>query len=354
MSVEEAIAAAAATLEGGSDGAESASAEVGGGASGGEGADAGVAAVGGEGVASPDGGDGGVAAESPLLPDDIDNELAALGIKAPVEGQRENRLPYSRVRKIVENARKKLTDAHTTELTTRDGKLTAAEARLKLVEQAEQLASTDPDRYLAMLAKSNPAYARFLASPAAEAKPAAKAVEARPAPDFTYEDGSKGYTEAGLEKLLQWNADQAVTAAVSRVEETYSKRFGPIEEQWKAQQVAAEQMPRINAQIERAVKTWGKTFEDDYKLNDKSEVLQYMKANPDVPFDACVAAVMLPKAQLDRNKMRADLLTEINARPAAAAKGVLPVAKVGAPATLDGPRRLEDVIAEAAAAAGLH
>src|ERR1700730_527659 len=57
-----------------------------------------------------------VEVKTPAEVDELAAELEALGIKAPKEGERENRLPYSRVKKIIANSRKKLMESHTGEL----------------------------------------------------------------------------------------------------------------------------------------------------------------------------------------------------------------------------------------------
>src|SRR6266478_3897408 len=79
-------------------------------------------------------GEEGVTAEvaEPVVEvDDFTKELEGLGLKAPKVGERENRLPYSRVKKIVENARKKQIEAHNAVLKAEQDKYTKAEERLK-------------------------------------------------------------------------------------------------------------------------------------------------------------------------------------------------------------------------------
>src|SRR5438445_13389701 len=61
--------------------------------------------------------------------DELTKELEGLGLKAPKVGERENRLPYSRVKKIVENARKKQIEAHTAALKVEADRYAKAEER---------------------------------------------------------------------------------------------------------------------------------------------------------------------------------------------------------------------------------
>jgi hypothetical protein len=288
--------------------------------------------------------------------DDLTKELEALGLKAPEAGVRENRLPYSRVKKIVENSRKKLTDAHTTALKERDDQLTKANERLKNMDAVDKLIATDPDRYLAMLGMLHPVYKKYTSAPVATppapvaAPDPAAALGERPAPDVKFEDGSFGYSPKQHEKLLDWVASTAEARAVARAEKSYTERFGPIEQQYKSQQQIEKTRPKVNAQVAWGKQTWGKLFEDDYALDGKSEVLAYMKANPGVPFEACVSAVLLPKVQVERTRMRSDILAEINARPKAAVKAAPTATKPSADTT---PRTTQEIVAAAVAAAGL-
>lgn len=289
--------------------------------------------------------------------DAVAKELEELGLKAPVEGERENRLPYSRVKKIVQNAQKKLTDAHTAALTERETKLAAAQRKVDEQERINHLAETDPDRFVQMAAAVNPKvwgplYKKLTSqAPAADAKPAptVTTIGPMPAPDAKFEDGSVGYSADGLQKLLDWNRQQARAEAVTETEKRFTERFGPIEQTFRSQQEINQRLPAIRAQLDRAVKTWGKPFEDDYKKDNDSEILGYLRAHPEVTFDAAVATVLIPKIQAERNTMRSEILKEINARPKAA------VRTTPAAVTADsngGPQTTEDMVREAIAMSG--
>lgn len=290
--------------------------------------------------------------------DELTQELEALGLKAPKTGERENRLPYSRVKKIVENARKKLAEQHTAALTEHTTKLTAAEQRAQLADNWDRMIESDPERTIRTLAVLHPEkYGKYVsehitATPVVQQPAVAAVNDPKPSPDAEYSDGSKGYSPEGLDALLAWTTRQAVRQAVADTEKQYTERFGPIEQQWKSQQLVAERLPGIRAQIAAAGKTWGKAFEDDYKLDTKSEVLQYLQANPSVSFEAGVAAVMVPKLQASRDTMRSDILKEINARPKAAVKTVPGGVKADIGST--GNRSLEDIIKESIDAAGIR
>ncbi len=292
--------------------------------------------------------------------DDLDKELEAQGIKR-VAGERENRIPYSRVKKIVANAQKKLVDAHTASLNETTGKLTKAEERAKAADTVDQLIAGDPDRYIGMLAMLHPdKYKKFVtqgtgSAPAVGTTAAPTTTDAKPEPDYRFEDGSLGYTPDQHERLLEWNARKAKKEALDEVDKKYGSVLGNIQQREIAAKQAAEAAPKIASQLNWAKAKYGKLFEDDYEKANKgqpSEILIYWKANPHLPFEAAVVDVLDPKrmatVQTDRDKMRAELLKELNTRPGAASS----TAPTGAKATPEssGPRSMEDVIRDSIAA----
>jgi hypothetical protein len=305
-------------------------------------------------------------------------ELEGYGIHAPKPGERENRIPYSRVRKIIANAFKKKTGEHTTALTERDTKLTAAEAKVAAQERVNALAETNPERFLDLAAQANPKVwgplrDRFKAAPSTTVvapKPDATldatiaALGPMPQPDGKYTDGSVGYTPEGLEKLMQWREAiveaKAVHRATKMAEEAFTKRFGPIEDKWKVEETNRRLLPGVQAKIAWGKKTYGKLFEDDYKLDSQAEVVKVLRENTDprtgvcrITFEQACAQVFVPKLQANRDTMRTDLLKELNERPAAADK----TPKVGGKSRTsddDGPKDLEDVIRGAMASANLR
>lgn len=290
-----------------------------------------------------------VVEDAPVVPepDALTKELDELGLKAPKAGERENRLPYSRVKKIVENARKKLVDSHTSTLAATTKQLTAAQARNTQMDNVDRLIVNDPDRYISELARIHPnLYGKFLKPAVAEVAPPVIA-DKPPGPDAKFPDGSEGYSPEGLEKLREWDRAQAVKAAVAETEKIYTKRFGPIEQQWKTQQVLNEKLPVVRGQIAEARATWGDLF-----TKNENEITQYLREHPAVAFGQAVAAVLVPKAQSQRDAMRAEILKEINARPKAVSR--VPASSVAASKTDPAaPRSTEQVIADAVAASGL-
>lgn len=249
--------------------------------------------------------------------DDIDKELEALGIKPPVEGQRENRIPYNRVRKIVENSRKRLTEQHTTALKGVSEKLTTAE---KTIGTFDRVAATDPDALMAHLVKTHPGkYDKFVKPTSAEPV-VDDTMAGMPKPDYVFEDGSLGYTMEGNRKVMEWTIATARKQAVADANAEMTKRFGVIEQRETVASQRAAMQPRIDAQIAHATEVWGPLFTEDYnKANSgQSEILNYMQAHPGMPFEACAAAVLTPKLRQSETEIRAKVFKEMNGRKAAA------------------------------------
>lgn len=296
--------------------------------------------------------------------DALSRELEGLGIKPPKEGERENRIPRSRMVKIFGNAKKKWVAEHAAELKTRDDKIAGDTKRQANYDNADRLIATDPDRYLQMLAALHPVYKQYLGGKQVPevAKPATPVVSAlgpRPKPDITYtpeQGGGIGYSPEQHEKLLDWIAANAKAEAITEAEARFTKRFGSIEKTWQAQEARQQLQPTINAQISRASKLYGKLFDDDYALGsnpatqDKSEILRALKANSDMPFDAVVASVLLPKIQTDENAKRSAIIKELNARKPAAAKAAPAAIRTGA-VDPNAPKTTEEIVKEALARA---
>ena len=286
--------------------------------------------------------------------DELTAELEALGIKVPREGERENRLPYSRIKKIFGNAQKKWVADHANEITERETRLTKAQERLQNMDNVDRLIEADPDRYIGMLAALHPEkYKKFISSTSQETREQPQKVvptEPMPQPDTKFDDGSVGYSPEGLNALMDWRDKQTEQRVTAKLEEAYTKRFGPIEREWQSNKVIQEQIPHVKAQTESARKRWGSLFEAEERLDMQSPLLKYMQDNPQISFDAACADYFLPKIRTGRETMRSELLKEINERPKAAVKSVPGITSESKSAT--GPRSIEDIIAGVAASLG--
>lgn len=287
--------------------------------------------------------------EPPAALSEAEKMLADAGIKAPKAGERENRIPYSRTVKIIENALKKQTAGHTTALNEVQSKVQAYEGELATFRNADRLATQDPDRYMQMLATVNPAYKRFL-QPAADAKPAAAATTAAlgpaPGPDVKFSDGSLGYSPEQMQKREDWLVAKAQADAVAAVRAEYDKRLGPIEAERKAREAEAARLPEIQKTIAEVKDQWGDEFPKEGSAEEKA-IVKLLNENPRMSFATAVSRVMVPKLRADREKQRMELLEEMKGREKAAAKGAPAAVKgVGDP---NAPRSTEDIIRQAIA-----
>jgi hypothetical protein len=293
--------------------------------------------------------------------DELSKEMARHGIHPPKEGQREGVFKWSKVRKVLENTRAKVAEKYERELATTRTQLEQSSARLQNMDVVDKMILTDPDRYIRTLAAIHPQlYGKYVGMQAEEKpKPAARpdADDPMPQPDAEFPDGSKGYSLDQQMKREEWLQRRITRTVTAEVEQRYNQRFGPIEQDWKQAQLARaaevqreRARPGVRAQIMNAKKIWGPLFQSTLTGDpqDDPEILQAMDDHPDWSFDACVASVLTPKMQADREAMRKDVLDEIRKAPAAATRSV-PGAALG---TGTGrPRTTAEIVAEAVAAA---
>lgn len=290
-----------------------------------------------------------------------DDFAKRFGLQSQSVTGRENRIPYSRVKKIVEKNEKDTVARITKELETKyskfpelETKVADYEGRLQRVAQFEQILESDPKTFLGMLSQ-HPAYKEFFdfveKSLAAQetqqqAAPAVDPNAGMPPPDATYADGTKGYSQEGLQKLLDWKEQQAVKKAISQVEE----RYKPIEQAWQSQEQIAKMVPIVERQIAEA-RTWDKFTELEPRVvellkTDRNITLEraYVKAYQEA------TTTERQKLTTDRNAIRSEVLAELKRKPTASATIAAPV-KPG-PAEPTGPRSMEEIIRESLEQAG--
>lgn len=299
----------------------------------------------------------------------LDKELEALGIKAPKPGERENRLPHPRVRKMIGKAIERTQATFEVERKANANFRAQASQRLADIDAFDKLAGSDPMRTVQALATIHPQIWGPIRDRLAghampdPTKPAADVqaqqpqqfTEKEPTPDVKYADGTLGYSPERFEEFKAWQARKIthdVTADLQkRFDTALDKRFGGLERDYKAGQENAQRRQRIQQDIAETKETWGDLF-PAAGSKEEADLKAYIQANPINPatgqvwsFKQSVRNWMLPRIQTDRTKMRTSILDEINTRPAAAEKQ--PVAQSRTVRTAeDGPRNLEDVIRE--------
>lgn len=296
----------------------------------------------------------------------------------PAVGQhgRENRIPYSRVKKITEKAVNELAEnvlgrklapgekaadvvkQYAAEIPVMREKVTDYEARLERVGQFEDIIQNKPKDFIKMLQKL-PQYEGFFSwirslrqdghvttggdGTAGQAAQAAMESDQMPEPDQALEDGTKVYSLDGLKQLLLWNSKDTERRVLGQVESQYA----PIRSEFQQRREAAQRemverqqyeaaLPVIRRQIEDA-KTWPMFSENEDAISEA------LAADESLSLEGAYRKVVLPKILSDRQAMRQQVMKEIKTAPRAAS---VPsnTAQKATPST--GPKSLEDVIRE--------
>jgi len=282
-----------------------------------------------------------VAAKEESGVDDIDKLLEEHGLKRG-KGVKENLIPYTRVKKMVGNQIKKLTDTHTGELSKRDSEIQSARARLADYDRHDKLVKEDADRYMELLSTLHPQYKRFLQNPAAVV-PEARKSDAADFGDMPKPADPSGYTEAELQKLMLWSISKAEANLTPKIEARLNERFKPFDDVTKARELLQQEAPKIREQINDARDRWGAMLDTHQK-----EILTALAEHPKKSFEAVVAMVLVPKLKGDRDTIRKEVLEEAKA----ASKGVTPSGGGAGivKAEPSRPKTSEEVIAEVLAA----
>lgn len=321
-------------------------------------------------VASP------AAAATDAPADEPQDEFSKLvGVPQMGFGGRENRIPYSRVKKITEKAADKaasdlaevalgrklnpgekaldVVKAHVAQLPELQTKLTDYETRLSSVGQFETVMANEPERFLGMLARI-PAYKEFfefvqkasdLMDAQAAGTPQAAGQEpvtfaagaGMPEPDEELSDGSKVYSMEGLKTLLAWNAQQVEQKVTKQFEDRY-KTVEPAVKDWQEQRRIQAALPVVRKQIEEA-KQWPLFTESE------EAIIGVLRTNPQISLEGAYRQVVFPKLVAERNKVRQDVIREAQTAPTSTSVPTRAASKPG-PQTGSGPRKLEDIIKE--------
>lgn len=247
--------------------------------------------------------------------------------------KRVNSIPQPRVKKMVEGAVKKAVEAATKDHTT---KIAGHEETIKSYERMGSLIETDPDRFMTILAETNPAYKAYVkggASAAAE-QPAARVNTPMPEPDGVLPDGvTPAYTVEGHKKLQEWNVQQAEDRAYSRLK----KEYGWIDDAKKANDDRQAEIPKVREQIAEARKNWEEFEEhkDAIHAELQKDSAEAERTGRPYQMDLHTAyrrvmatarkaerekhAKEVETLKTDRNKMRDDIIKELKGRPSATA-----------------------------------
>lgn len=214
------------------------------------------------------------------------------------EHGRVNRIPYDRVKTIVENAKKKVAAEWESKLSESTSKASAAEGRLGEAMQLARMIHEQPEAFLAEL-RQVPAYASLLGQgPKAESE--AQSAAALLPPDYRTDDGGVAFSPEAVQRML---AKQA-----SEVEERITKRFAPIEQRFQAETRLQAAQTAVRTQLEEAASWPGFT-------EGQNDILRALQADPQMTLEGAWRKVVVPKMAADRDRIRQEVLAELNAKP---------------------------------------
>jgi hypothetical protein len=294
------------------------------------------------------------------------------GLTPTKPGQRENRIPYSRVKQIAANAETKAESrvaelilgakpaadkpvieqiqARLASFNDASTKVKSYEDRLVHVDVAEKIMMENPEQFLEILPQINPKYAELLTGKRT-AEPTTGVVtgdDPRPEPDIEF-NGQKTYSLEGLEKRFEWERRQAQKEAMAQVDPVLK----PIKERAEAEKRINAAAAKTVSQVKHAEDNWPNFKEHADEIlktlqDDKPGKLSLMDAYTVVinrKHEERVAALTV-----DHNKVRANVLAELKKTPTSTSTGPSATGVVKN-APKPGTRSLETVIAERVAAA---
>jgi hypothetical protein len=229
------------------------------------------------------------------------------------EDGREHRIARSKVLQMIASGLKRGQDRWGTEKQTIEQE--RAQYRADLDEMYADLRG-EPKEFIAKLAKHDPRYQAFLEPPQAAAAPTPQTE--MPSPDVTLHDGSMTYSIDGLKKLLEWNTANVEARLMPKLDERL-KPWQDREKEAKAREegekATAAVRERTRSMIAEAQNWPGfKEHEADIlkALQADTEQARAAGKRPTLSLDAAYRQAVLPKMTADRNKMREELLKEIN------------------------------------------
>ena len=280
--------------------------------------------------------DGTPATAAAVAQDEIDKLLEKEGYKPQVG--RENRIPYSRTKKIIENAQKEWKAAQEAASAEERKRLSDFEERLKHYDAQERLASSDPDRFIMALAAADPRFAKYVGQglTAGQAQAAVAKEEdndPEPQPDKDPTTGQMYYTPEKWKEVQEWGRRQAVKEATALMEQKYGS---VLTKQMERERAAAEyeaRRPVVEGQLARLNETYGAEM---VKANE-AEIVKVMQAfqakGTPIAVSEAAAMVLIPKLRQDEAAVRTKVIEEINKRPAAAQRSGATQTKDVAPPT---------------------
>jgi hypothetical protein len=303
---------------------------------------------------------------SDAKPEAQDEFEKKFGIPAQSVMGRENRIPYSRVKKIVEKGEKEAVAKTTKEVEAKyvpqleqaQTKIKEYETQLTQAAQFREVLTTDAPRTLQYLA-SLPAYKEFFENVAnliqaqkgqPQAPTAPDPADEMPQPDQKQSDGTMLYSMEGLAKLRAWEKAQIqkeLTTTYDKRFEELQNRYKPIEEQWQAERYRQEVMPQVQKQIDEA-RTWPLFKENE------AEIVQVLSADQKISLERAYQQVVWPKIIQNQDQIRASVMEEMKKKPVGSTSTPTRANKPAPVGASTGPVDLESIIKGAVDEAGIR
>lgn len=258
-------------------------------------------------------------AVAPAAPTAAEETLETL--TAELAGKRDNRIPYPRVKKIIDNQVKKAV----TEVEQQYAQFRTPEFQNGIT--AMRVADENPAQFLAALAQADPRYAELLAGarvlagaqqPQQQGRRQAQQPQQQPMqgdvePDIQLSDGTLGYSADATRRLLAAERAKMEDAVLSRFEDRL-KSLEPIEQEHRINTLRAEAAQRVSQQIAAAEQWPG--FAESKELIAKA-ITDATKAGKVLSLQDAYIQVVIPKFRADENTVRQKVLSELKKAPAA-------------------------------------
>jgi len=192
----------------------------------------------------------GVVQPAPKPLSEAEKLLDEAGFKAERrEDGRENRIPYSKVKKIIENGINQGKGEFGQKYQALETEVTGYRTRYQELEPVLSTLEQGPEAFLAEAAKHDKRYAAYLEQRSAPAAPAPPQMADLPGPDLALPDGSRTYSLEGIQKsLIPYIVQQATAQAKAEA----AAALKPITEREAKAQQQAKQAEATTALREQA------------------------------------------------------------------------------------------------------
>ena len=277
--------------------------------------------------------DGDGEGDEKSIPDPVDKEL---GPKTRKDGK-ENRIPYSNVKKIAGNAQvrgqgevlAKVAEAMGVDVSTltldsigtalkgHTMAPTEVQAELTQHKQVADFMERDPDAFIKAAAAANPGYQKFLTAIGDEAKVDTPTKEFKldlPQPDVDLGNGSKTYSAEGLQQLVSKVAEQSIVEGERRAGEKITAEVTPFRDQQQSVQRFRQMQQVAQTQYQDAQQWEG--FADSEAdilaaLTADNDQAKATNTRPKLTLDAAYRQIVLPKLKADKAAIRKEVLAEM-------------------------------------------